>query len=854
MRLPVPVFLWVCLLAGHGLAASAPIPAGYEGALRAAACLLAPLSLLAGWAGSRFHARVRAWVWVRRAEILCGVAALVAAGGALGAEADRAATPLPVHPRAVPITVEGRVLDAVAADALHPAITVLATEVRVGDVSARCASVLLVRFGDDGPPPEWAAPGISMRFRGMYHPPEDARNPGTSAPGRWLARSGIAGVVDADPTTVVVLAGTQDSGVPWSGLVRVRLARLFSRDLSAPVAALARGMALGDRSGIAPAIRDAFRDGGTIHILSISGLHVCVLAGIVAAAAVALRLPSAAAIWLELLSLWGYVLLVGAPASAVRSAILWTAMRAARMRGSSVRPLAAWGSAGLLLDLGNPDVLADPGFQLSFAAVLGLAASGGLRLSLPPARKARPLTARVRSALSGLLSLGQQSAFAEAGTLGIQVIQFGAVPVAGLVLNLAVIPLCGAFMAAMLVHLGCAFLAPPLAQAAAGMVELSGLLMLWLTAKVAAWVPPLPARALPPVGAIAACLALLLVAAATWERARVERRPEDRRNARWCALLALLLSWAAPFLPYPRAPDRSAWLLMLDVGQGDATVAHTPEASILVDAGPSTETRDEGRVAVEPALRAEGITLLDAAILSHAHRDHYGGLAWLASRGFLRALYENGSDLQGRWREPILAGLTRARAPCVRVRGDTTVVAGAGADGRAGAGADGRAGAGASLRILRPSTDSAAALPGNAAENNRSLVAFVRIGESVVCFAGDVEHDAEMALLGRLTPAQVMKVPHHGSKTSSDSAWIAATKPRIALISCGKRNPSAQPDRATVGRYLLAGARVFRTDEEGAIRLTPVPGGILVSTRAHPAPELVRWKVAAALTRSGQSP
>lgn len=828
LRIPSPVTLWVCLLLGHGLAARAPIPAAWEDRFRAAACLLAAHSLAAGWMGNRFHARVRPKLWLRRAEIACGVGALLAAGGALGGEADRVSSPLPVHPRAVPVIVEGRVLDAVAADAAFPAITFLATSVRVGDSSASCSSTLLVRFGDDAPAPAWAAPGLWVGFAGRYRPPEDARNPGSTAPGRWLSRLGIEGTVDADPTTVVVLAGPGDGRVPWSGLVRLRVARLFSRDLSAPVAALARGMALGDRSGIAPTIRDSFRDGGTIHILSISGLHVCVLAGIVAAAAVALRLPAGPALWIELLSLWGYVLLVGAPASAIRSAILWTAMRAARVRGSSVRPLAAWGTAGLLLHLGNPDALSDPGFQLSFAAVLGLAASGGVRLQ-----------PQAGGAIAGLLSLGKQSAFAEAGTLGIQVLQFGAVPVAGLLLNLAVIPLCGAFMAAMLLHLGCAILFPPLAAAAAGAVEVTGLLMLWLTVATASWIQPLAARALPSSGAIVACLALLLVAAAAWEHARVERRPEDRGKARACALAALLVAWSVPFLPSTRPPDRTSWLLMLDVGQGDAIVAHAPGATILVDAGPSTDTRDEGRTAVEPALRAEGITRIDAAILSHAHRDHYGGLAWLAQRGFLRALFENGSDSRGHWRDRIRAGLARSRAPCVTVRGDTAVVVGVGAP----------------VRLLRSEAREPAPAPtGNAAENNRSLVAFLRVGGTRVCLAGDVEHDAEVALLGRVEQAMVMKVPHHGSKTSSDSAWVATVMPRIALISCGERNRFGHPDRRTVGRYILAGARVFRTDEEGAIRVTAAPGGAWVSTRAHPAPEFVSRRSDSALTPSGRSP
>jgi len=835
---PAPVFLWLCLLLGHALAAGAPMPAAFEEPSRVAALLLAAASLGAACAGYRYHARVPAAVWLRRFEIVTGTAGLLAAGGTLGAEAHRVAAPLPVHPRAVRIEIEGRVLDSVAADAPRPALLLEATRLRIGRASSPCKSVLLLRWGEDGLAPGWATPGLSVRLEGDYRPPEDARNPGSGAPGRWLERLHIAGTVDVDPPTVTVLANPPDSGIPWSGLLRYRLAAIFSRDLCPPVAALARGMALGDRSGIAPSVRDAFRDGGTIHILSISGLHVCVLAGIVAQLAVAVRLAATPALWIELISLWSYVLLVGAPASAVRSAILWTAIRAARMRGSAIRPFAAWGLAGLLLHLGNPDVLADPGFQLSFAAVLGLSASGGFRLPIPEPSGRRGPLARLHAAVGWLLSLARQSAFAEAGTLGIQVLQFGAVPVAGLVLNLAVIPLCGAFMAALLLYLGCAFLIPALGQVAAGSVEASGLLMLWLTARVAAVIPPLPARALPPPVGIAASLLVLLLAAAAWEHARVERRPRDCRIAQWCALFALILAWAAPFAVARGPEGHQAWMLVIDVGQGDAVVAHAPGASILVDAGPSTESRDEGRLAVEPALRAEGITRIHAAILSHAHRDHYGGLAWLAGRGYVRSLFENGRDPGGAWRGAIQLGLARAGGAPVVMRGDSSIALGERSR----------------LRILGADRGLPAGRSANAEENNRSLVALLEMGSATICLPGDVEREAEASLDRKLGIAQVMKVPHHGSKTSSDSAWIAATHPRIALISCGERNRFGHPDRATVGRYLLRGARVFRTDQEGAIRLTFAPHGAWVSTRAHPAPEFVRWDTNQVLTPSGQSP
>ena len=164
-----------------------------------------------------------------RLETLCGIAALIAAGGALAGEADRGETPLPVHPRAASVLVEGRVLDAVATDAKHPAVTLEVDAIAVGSARASCDATVLARFGDDGPVPAWALPGLSIRCSGRFRPPEDARNPGGGAPGRWQERAGISGTLEVDPTTVVVIADRHEGALPWSGLLRLRLARLFSK-------------------------------------------------------------------------------------------------------------------------------------------------------------------------------------------------------------------------------------------------------------------------------------------------------------------------------------------------------------------------------------------------------------------------------------------------------------------------------------------------------------------------------------------------------------------------------------------------------------------------------------------------
>lgn len=703
-------------------------------------------------------------------------------------------------------------VDATAVDARLPTLVLDARRVSIGRREATCRARLLLRWRDDAAAPRWAVPGLWLSVEGEYRPPEDARNPGLDPPGRWMERDGLAGSVDVDPRTVAAPVDPPERAFDLAALTRDRLARLFSVTLAPPVAALARGILLGDRSGIEPATRDAFRDGGTIHILSVSGLHVCILGGIAAFAAASVRLSAGVGLAAELLAVWAYTLLVGAPASALRASILWSAVRSGRAIGREVRPLAAWALAGLVLHLADPRAPHDPGFQLSFAAVLGLLAMGGVA---PRGSWAR-----------GALGIAAQSAGATAGTMGIVGRLFGAVPVAGLLLNVAVVPLCGLFMAETLLFMGAAALAPsPLRDAAAGAVDVSGFLLLAVNAWGAHLAAPWPIRWVPPGLAVAAGLAALLLAAGLREGAR-GAAPSQARRGRVTALLLTAAAATFPLVPWA-APGSSgapgAFLLAVDVGQGDALLAGWPAGSLLVDAGPSDGARDAGRSAVEPALRAEEIGRVRAGILTHAHRDHYGGLGWLAARGWLSTLLDNGSDPRGIWRRPIDAGLRRHGARAVSIARDTVVSLGRDAH----------------LRIWAPPPDPLPATTGNAAENDRSLVAALALGGVRIFLPGDAEVGLERAMLGRLSPTDVLKSPHHGSRTSSAPEWLARLKPRVILVSCGEQNRFGHPDRATLGRYRLIGAAVFRTDREGAIRLTPAARGAWISTRAHPAPVFI---------------
>lgn len=826
IHVPAPVALWMALGAGHLAIATAAVPALLEGGARSLAIALGSLSL----ALHALSGRPALVGWRRRAqrlEPMTGLLALAFAGVALGAEADRAARPLPVHPEETVLTVSGRVLDTTTVDADPPVVLFEARSVRRDDRASPCRAKLLLRWQDGAVPPHWILPGLWLELRGRYRPPEDARNPGGSAPGRWLERLGVAGTIAVNPLAVTAPPDPPERGASLGALLRDRLARAFAEHLSPQVAGLARGMLLGDRSGIDPAVQRSFRDGGTIHILSISGLHVCIVAGLLALVATACRLPLGPSIAVELAALWAYVALVGAPASAVRSAILWTSVRSGRALGQVVRPFTAWGLAGLTLHLVDPTAVLDPGFQLSFAAVLGLGASGALsrlraRAVAPPGR----IGARIHRWVGGTWSLFMQSAGATAGTTGLQARLFGAVPTVGLLLNLAVIPLCTLFMAEAILFLalaasGIGFLV----AAGAGAVDASGLLLLFLNARGAGLLPP---WLVPRVPAPAAVVAVSVALAGAWGRAEAARGGQVSRGsaARW-SVGALFLAAVAPLAPpWPgHSASSDAVLLSLDVGQGDATwLGMRGGGSILVDAGPANADHDSGEREIEPALRAEGRGRLTAAILSHAHVDHYGGFLWLIRRGWTSRLFENGSDPRGAWRRAVRDALARHGGAIRAVAGDTTF----------------SGPAGSTVRLLRGAE--------GGGENDRSIAACVRTAGASILFSGDLETTGETAVLPRLSRVDVLKAPHHGSRTSSSDEWVDRLRPRLVLVSCGEHNRFGHPDPGVIDRYRRLGASVWRTDQEGAIRVTLVEGGAWISTRRHPAPVFVAWIRAASVT------
>jgi competence protein ComEC len=553
--------------------------------------------------------------------------------------------------------------------------------------------------------------------------------------------------------------------------VRARLrATLMTALLPGPERGLVLAMVLGDRSELDEPTAEAFRASGTYHVLALSGAQVALVAGLIVGGLRRLRVGPGPEAVLASTAIWFYALLVGGDVPIVRAALMASAVLAGRafdLAGDAANTL---GLAALVLLVLRPAHAWDVGFQLSFGATLGiLLLVGPLGRGVPalPLRADLALVASVaaQAVLSPLLAL-----------------QFHRLAPGALLLNLAAVPLSGAVL---LAGLGTIALSPvplvgrlvaDLAWIAAHALRRSGdlgALGPWLDVRVAA--PTLVV-----VGIHVAALTLLA-------------RGHRRRG------LGLLLVSHLGLLagPPPLTGDGRLHLSVLDVGQGDCLLLRSPAGrALLIDTGGSWSPRfDVGERRVAPVLWRSGVHRVDAILLTHGHGDHVGGAPFLLRHFVVGEVWAGPAPVGSPgWQrlDRVLRGADvgrRALARGVALEWD-----------------------GVELRVLGPPAPDR---PPRRPRNEDSVVLVARIGGVTFLLPGDVEGAAEDRLV--LPPSVVVKVPHHGSRTSSRPPLVRFARPRLAVASLGARNPFGYPHPEVVRRYREAGALFLRTDRDGQV-------------------------------------
>jgi competence protein ComEC len=534
--------------------------------------------------------------------------------------------------------------------------------------------------------------------------------------------------------------------------------------------ALVRALVLGDASGFPLEWKRGLRVTGVYHLMSVSGVHVALVAG--AVWLFAFWLPRTARLLLTIAAIALYLLLVGPLPALVRAAVMGLLAGLALLAERPPSAANGLGWAVILLVLDRPEVVQLPAFQLTVSATAGL-----LLLAPPLARRWR----RLPGWLSGSLAA---SVGAQIATLPWALPRFHLLSPLAPLLNLPAVPWTGLALAASLLWVAVALVSPAWAGSLLPVLDALAAPFAWpARTGPGIWFPvPL---AVSPAAAwlLAGSLGLLFCF-----------RPR-RRLVAAAVLPPALLVCAAVCADAWRPSGRGVELTLLDVGQGDAILVRDGDRAILVDGG-GWERADLGGRVLLPALLGEGVRRLDALVMTHPDRDHCGGLVDIAAYLPVREVW-----MSPGWEEESCA--TRLLAlPGIRPRhlwaGEQTSL------GRW------------RLSVLHPGKDETRGV------NERSLVLLAEAFGRRALLTGDIESWAEQRLLsccGRRLRVDLLKVAHHGSKTSSTESFLAAATPRLALVSAGVNNLYHHPSPVIVERLREHGARVLRTDRDGLIRI-----------------------------------
>jgi len=705
---------------------------------------------------------------------------------------------------------------------------------------ARAQVTLYTKEGESLPP---LAYGQNIEVDARIRRPRNYGNPGDFDFEHFLARQNIYWTASGNAATVHILPGRCGSRIVKFGMdlraaVLRRTEQLYHGDGYA--SGMMQAMLMGQNFQLQRIWTEEYRNTGTFHVIVISGTHIAILAAFFLFFLRLCFIPENLAMLLTSATAWLYAMTSGWGAPCVRCAAGLTLYMVCRYFYRERRALNLLAAIALFFLICDPDQLFDSSFQLSFLAVAFLGAfatplveatSGPLARGLSDLYdKGRdihlaPRVAQFRietrllvetlhlPAMAVILPVRVMLFFYEVAVvsaviqLGLalpMVVYFHRLGLSGLSANAFAIPLMG-----LAVPIG--FLAVLtgwqwLAAVGGWLMRLSHAIVGWHAGHEPNWRIPTP-----PVWlgiALSVMLVLFAVTRGRWWRIAA--------GIVLATLLALLVS-------HPFAPEFSPGQLemsVIDVGQGDSILLVFPDGKrMLMDGGGipafGHQTRsqlDTGEDVVAPYLWGRGMRTVDVVALSHAHDDHIGGLPALVADFHPRELWTGATPDSPGWQK-LRGEAARDGVKIVPLEAPRHFDFGR-----------------ASIDVLAPLPDY---VPDDTPKNNDSLVLRVRYGSRSFLLTGDVERPIEYRMLDQneIQPVDVLKVAHHGSRTSCTEGFLEAANPMFAIISVGTDNSYGHPNRDVLDRLNQHHAAVFRTDRNGLVTVRTDGKHLSIDTR-----------------------
>ena len=653
--------------------------------------------------------------------------------------------------------------------------------------------------------------GMHVRLEGMLVLPELPRNPGQF--NRRIYESGKK--IDfylENPTVLEVKeqrSGVREVVEIWKTEMMNRCEKIYQDE----EAGILEAMLFGEKSELSGDIKELYQAAGISHVLVISGLHISLLALAVAGILRRLGFPMPVWVMLSVGVLAGYGILIGQPTTAVRALLMFFVLQGARLLGRSYDLLSALAFSGILMLLDNPDLILDGGCRLSFCAVIGVgwyvSEKNKIFRSIGEKEKRKNRGKGGKGSSAGaILENIRAGWYLWLFTLPVMLDTFYQVSVVGILWNLVAIPLLPVIIASGGLGVVLAgwniFLGSLAGSPAYGMLQLyQEIGNISEKLPVGMWTPGQPSK---PViaGYYLVIFLLVLVEKQLIKREKQWKIRKIFPGMELCSMLLLLLLMAHPW-------QQREKITFLDVGQGDASLLQSGGQTLLLDGG-STSQKNVGTYVILPYIKQQGISCLEAIVLTHTDQDHINGVTevleegkkgWLTVKNLMYPYWMEGTE-QGKQLKKLAE---EAGASCRKIRAGDRLTIGK-----------------AEAVVLYPKEQEKIAEP-----NAGSLVLFWKWKGVRAMFTGDLPEEKERELLQNLPACEILQVGHHGSATSTCREFLEQVQPSLAVISCAMKNRYGHPSPDTVDRLKKTGCEIRYTMKSGAITIRKGGREVLVT-------------------------